>query len=170
VTRLWLWSLWGCGGALSQDEVAAFLDAHSSLLPDVEARLDEVETEARHGEGDGDYVFEGVMEGSTLWTGTVSISGTGTVEGEGTVLDYDLSLAYDEVTIEDVGMDGAADTVVSIVIEDGQVTIAYGVVGELDLSGSARGHATMDYSFSASSSQPLTYAGTVNGRDVSDLE
>lgn len=172
--RSWpLLVLGGCGD-LSGYERDQLLDDHVTMLADVEARLDLVETlippePTGHGKGDGDYAYEGVLEPSGAWTeGTVDVSGTGQSAGNGGLLTYDLRLTLDGVVREETTYDGAFAAQISIAIVDGEVSVSYVVDGDVACEGRVSGDADMDWTYAASSvdgGRPH-YQGTIDGRSV----
>ncbi len=163
----------GCG-EFSGAERDQLLSDHVTMLADVEARLETIETlippePTGHGKGDGDYAYEGVLDAGGAWTdGTVDVSGTGQSSNNGGILTYDLRLTYDGVVREETTYDGALSTQINIAIVDGDVSVSYVVHGPIACDGRVTGDADMDWSYAASSvdgGRPH-YLGTIDGKSV----
>lgn len=167
-----LLALFACGD-LSSGEIVSLLEANTRVVANIEARSETIETKLRHGQGDGDYTYEGVLEADGAWdAGAIAVSGSGSSSQGGTLLFYSFELDYDQVEVDGLVMDGPVDASIGVTIADGSVSVLYTVKGDLELSGDASGTASMDWSMNASSSvdqgQPR-YGGTVNGRDVARI-
>jgi hypothetical protein len=172
---LLLLALFACGN-LTDDEIEAVVDANTKVLANVEARAEQLETkvaERRHGQGDGDYTYDGSLEADGAWdSGVVALTGSGSSRQAQTILFYAWQLDYQEIDVDGLGMDGPVDATISITIAEGEVTVLYQVAGTLEVSGEATGSADMDWEMAADSStggQPV-YSGTINGKDLSHLD
>jgi hypothetical protein len=163
VILLWL----GCRD-MTDAEIGTFLDVNTRAVNAVQASADQIETLQRHGKGDGDYSYDGTLE-STAYDGTIDVVGTGSSAQGGTVLAWSLDLVYNDVSLEDITMNGPVHTTISIGIDNGQVTVGHVVRGPLEVEGAITGTADCAYSMSASSSHTAAYSGTVNGIDVAGI-
>jgi hypothetical protein len=175
-----LLALFACGN-LTDDQIEAVVDANTKVLANVEARAEQLETkvaERRHGQGDGDYTYDGSLEADGAWdSGVVALTGSGSSRQAQTILFYAWQLDYQEIEVDGLGMDraqgrGPVDATISITIAEGEVTVLYQVSGTLEVSGEATGSADMDWEMAADSStggQPV-YSGTINGKDLSKLD
>lgn len=172
--RSWpLVALAGCAD-LSGSERDQLLSDHVTMLADIEARLDTIETlipaePAGHGKGDGDYAYEGVLAAAGAWTeGTVDVSGTGQSSNNGGILTSDLRLVYDGVVREGTTYEGPLSAQISIAIVDGDVSVSYAVAGTLACEGDVTGDADLDWTYSASSTDGGRphYLGTIDGKPV----
>lgn len=165
----------GCG--LSRSDIDAILTAQTTIMADVEARSETIETlvpsqPAGHGRGDGDYVFDGVLDASAGgWdAGNISVSGTGTSASSGSVLGYQFHLVYNGVLVHGTTYDGPVDADLSVLISDGDVSVVDAITGTVTCAGDVTGDADMDWRMEASSTtggHPL-YTGTINGRKVGE--
>jgi hypothetical protein len=168
-------ALSGCGD-LSASEIRDAVDANLTVLADVETRIDTIETKvstARHGQGDGDYVYQGVLDPAGTWDGgTITVDGTGSSTFGGSILFSSLNLVLAGVDVDGVVLDGTLDVTIAVTITDGSVAITYDVHGDETISGSASGTADNAWSMSASGAEGGVphYSGTVNGKDLAKIE
>ncbi len=170
--------LFGCAD-LTDGEISALLDHNTAIVAGVESRLDAVETLVtpsspfRHGQGDGDYVFDGVLSADGSWdAGDVGVTGSGSSREGGSLLYSSLQLDYQDVEIDGATLTGPVDATVQIVIVDGEVEVFYGVIGVIEASGGVKGTADMRWTMTASSvegGRPV-YTGTIDGVDVATVE
>lgn len=174
-TRIPLLLLIGSGCSdLSDEEIDALLVDQLAIVSDLEARLDEIESlvEASpqgHGEGDGDYLYQGTISPGAAWSaGVIEVDGTGTAANNGTLLSADLRLTYVGVERSGTTYDGVVAVQTSIATGDGLAAISYVYDGELDAAGTVDGHAVLDYAYASSSSDGGAphYEGTIDGTDV----
>jgi hypothetical protein len=173
---MWWWVLAGCG-ELTRPEIEDLVDDDTRILADVEARLDGIETlvqpTLRHGQGDGDYVYQGVLEAESGWdAGTVTVDGSGSSREQNAIQFSALDLTFDGVVLHDTTYDGTTHATIGVTVIGGRVSVSYKVTGTLSADGAVTGTAEMDWSMDAASDendgQP-TYDGTVNGRDLSRI-
>lgn len=165
----------GCG--FSRADIDAILDANATIVADVEARTETIETllpsdPAGHGRGDGEYAFDGVLDASAGgWeSGEVTVSGTGSSASSGSILLYQLHLVYDRVLVDGTTYDGDVDADLSVLISNGDVTVVDAITGTVTCAGDVTGDADMDWRMEASSTtggQPH-YTGTISGRKVGE--
>ena len=166
-------------GEISRSETEDLLDANVAILGDIDTRLDTIETKLPeaaallpHGQGDGDYEYDGVLDASGTWSGgTITILGTGSSRQGGSIVTSQLHLVMEGVDVDGVVIDGEADAALSLTIQSGVVAVQYDLVGTEECSGRVTGTADLDFTMSANGATggAPTYTGTVNGRDVSKL-
>jgi hypothetical protein len=178
----------GCGD-LTNGEISQVLDDSTRVLADVEARLNSIETlvqpatpasTLRHGQGDGDYVFEGTYDADDVgWaSGTVAVCGSGTSRQQGAIQFETLDLVWDGVVVHETTYDGETTAAIGVSIVPGGegspsvITVSYDVTGGLDASGPVTGHADMDWTMNASTAEggDHLYDGTINGKDVGRIK
>lgn len=164
--------LLGCS-EISDKEASALVVANDAILPEVQARVDGIETlvsSARHGQGDGTYAVNGAVEPLTdRWTGSVEVAGTGLQQNGGTDVAYTLELTYVGVESAGVAYDGTFDVTFSSHYDDDISTFSYEIDGALALSGEGEGVAVMRYSMYAETGfDGFQHDGTVGGRPVDD--
>jgi len=168
----------GCSD-LTDAEMRDLLDHQTAIVAGVESRLDSIETlivpgsPFRHGQGDGDYVFDGVLDADGSWdSGEIVVTGSGSSREGGSLQYSSLALDHGEVQIDGAVLDGMVNATVQITIANGEVDVFYGVEGVLEASHGVSGTADMEWTMNASSvegGRPV-YSGTINGRDVSTLK
>ncbi len=161
----------GCG--LSNDEIGRFLVVNTEIVNGVQQGLQPIEKKTailpfRHGQGDGSYAYDGTVDGpgGQDWSGSVDVSGTGTEAGGGTILEYNLTLDLHAATMNDVTLDGTETVTLQFQVEGDVVRAVDTAKGDVDVSGAATGHARLDVESFAATDTPITFQGTVNGRDV----
>ena len=161
--------LTACG--LSDDAIGRFLVVNTEIVNGVQQGLQPLEKKTailpwRHGQGDGSYAYDGTVTGSGGWSGTVDVTGTGTAAGGGTILLYDLTLRLHAATVDDLTLDGSEAVSLQFQVEGDVVRAVDAYDGDLDVSGAASGRATCAYGSFGATDTPLTFQGTVNGRDL----
>lgn len=160
----------GCA-EISRSDAERILDDNVSILAEVHARLEGIETlvPTRHGSGDGDYVFDGPLYamGANFTDGDIRVLGTGSSSRDGGLLVSELQLTYTGVLRRGARYDGSLAAALIVDAAD-EVEVIYAVDGRLDATGDLELTADMDWTYRASSSDGgvPNYAGEINGRDL----
>jgi hypothetical protein len=176
-----LTTLAACGGGLSDEEIGSVFAAQYVVSQDVAT---EVGTEvAAAGQTGKDFEFEGdaaswtltgELEGKgVMWSGVIGVDGSGSYSD--TTSDFDLALSYEDVeaTGHDAVLNGDLDQGWSVSYEGQNYHAQYDMVGDLKVSGGIKGRAKIDFSMTidyADGQFTYEYDGTINGRDVADIQ
>jgi hypothetical protein len=174
-------TLAACGGGLSDEEVAEVFAAQGVVSTDVAS---EVSTEvAQTGLTGKDLDFAGNykewsitgdLEGQGIvWDGVIGVDGSGT--NSETTSDFDLSLSYEDVEAvgHDAVLNGDLDQGWTVTYDSQNYHAEYDMVGDLKVSGGISGKAKIDFSMTLDYTDgqfSYEYDGTINGRDVNDLQ
>ena len=175
-------TLAACGGGLSDEEIAEVFAAQGLVSSDVAA---EVSTEIQQGgitgkdlDFGGNYqswTLSGELEGQgIIWDGVIGVDGSGSMTE--TTQEFDLALTYEDVQAvgHDATLNGDLDQGWTLTSEGQTYHADYDMVGDLKVSGGINGRAKIDFSmtmdYDPASGLTYSYEGTINGRDVNELQ
>jgi hypothetical protein len=174
-------TLAACGGGLSDEEIAEVFAAQGVVSTDVAT---EVATEIQAGgitgkdlEFAGNYqswTLSGDLEGKGIvWDGVIGIDGSGSMTD--TTEEFDLGLTYEDVQAvgHDAVLNGDLDQGWTVTSEGQDYHADYDMVGDLKVTGGISGRAKIDFSMTldyADGQFTYEYEGTINGKDVNDMQ
>lgn len=160
-------ALFGCGP--SPEALGELRDDHLRLVSEVRARLESLERPVtRHAGGDGEYAYDGHIDGLGWWSGRVDVEGTALVTGGGTVEAYTLDLVYTDVSLGDVELDGDVQAAIDIAASGLGIVFSYELIGDLRVRGAWSGEVTFDHTFT-SDADGQRWSGTFAGEDAAAL-
>ena len=167
--RLLLPLLAACG--LTHADLRDVVEAHDDIVSGTHAQLELIEEPldgARHGSGDGRYIYDGELVPAGLWdAGTVTVTGDGVIDGVTEA--FELALVYDGVRADGIVFDGEMALTLVVIEDAGWLTVDYDAVGTVAVSEGARGDVALDVHKHASS-HPADpgdwWSGTANGVSV----
>ncbi len=175
-----LGTLIGCGGKLSEDEAQDVFTGTMLVVGDVQTQVGgslSGSAAAKDLTVDGsadDASLSGTIEGSGIWTGTVTVDGSASYSSED--WSYALSLGFEDVhtASPDLTLNGAVDTAMSGSTSGGAYHYEYALSGALDVSGDANGSADFDFEVvvdvdPTSGSYSYEASGDISGYDVSGM-
>jgi hypothetical protein len=174
-------TLAACGGGLSDEEIAEVFAAQGVVSTDVAS---EVATDIQAGgitgkglEFAGNYqswTLSGDLEGKGIvWDGVIGIDGNGSMTD--TTEEFDLGLTYEDVQAvgHDAVLNGDLDQGWTVTSEGQNYHADYDMVGDLKVTGGISGRAKIDFSMTldyADGQFTYEYDGTINGKDVNDMQ
>ena len=175
-------TLAACGGGLSDEEIAEVFAAQGLVSSDVAT---EVSTGIQEGgitgkglEFSGNYqswTLSGDLEGKgVIWDGVIGVDGNGSMTD--TTQEFDLGLTYEDVQAvgHDAVLNGDLDQGWTLTSEGQTYHAEYDMVGDLKVSGGIKGRAKIDFSmtldYDPATGFTYEYEGTINGRDVNELQ
>jgi hypothetical protein len=174
-------TLAACGGGLSDEEVAEVFAAQYAVSTDVATEVSaEVAAVGQTGKGlefKGNYAswtLLGEIEGQGMrWSGVIGVDGSGS--NSDTTSDFDLALTYEDVEASghDAILNGDLDQGWTVTYEGQNYHAEYDMVGDLRVSGGIKGRAKIDFSMIldyANGQFTYEYEGTINGKDVNDMQ
>ena len=174
-------TLAACGGGLSDEEIAEVFAAQGLVSSDVATEVStEVAQTGLTGKGldfSGNYEtwsISGEIEGQgIIWDGVIGVDGSGS--NSETTSDFDLGLTYEDVQAvgHDAVLNGDLDQGWTVTTEGQNYHAEYDMVGDLKVSGGIKGRAKIDFSMIldyADGQFTYEYEGTINGRDVNELQ
>jgi hypothetical protein len=174
-------TLAACGGGLSDEEIAEVFAAQYTVSQDVSTEVtNEVAATGLTGKGlefAGNYAswtMTGEIEGQGVrWSGVIGVDGSGS--NSDTTSDFDLALTYEDVEAvgHDAVLNGDIDQGWTLSYEGQNYHAEYDMVGDLRVTGGITGRAKIDFSMIldyADGQFTYEYEGTINGRDVNDMQ
>jgi hypothetical protein len=177
-------TLAACGGGLSDEEIQEVFAAQYAVSQDVATEVgnevaQSVQTPGKGFEFSGDessWTLTGDLEGKGLvWSGVIGVDGAGS--STDTSYDFDLGLTYEDVEAvgHDATLNGDLDQGWTMTYEEQNTHAEYDMVGDLKVTGGITGRAKIDFSMTmdydaATGELTYEYEGTINGKDVNDMQ
>ena len=174
-------TLAACGGGLSDEEIAEVFAAQGAVSTDVATEVStDIQEQGFTGKDldfSGNYqnwTLSGDLEGQGIvWDGVIGVDGSGSMTD--TTSDFDLGLTYEDVEAvgHDAVLNGDVDQGWTVTTEGQNYHAEYDMVGDLKVSGSISGKAKIDFTMTldyADGQFSYEYEGTINGKDVNDLQ
>ena len=173
-------TLAACGGGLSDEEIAEVFAAQGVVSTDVATEVStgiQDQGFAKGIEFAGNYSswsISGDIEGKgVVWDGVIGVDGSGS--NSETTSEFDLGLTYEDVEAvgHDAILNGDLDQGWTVTTEGQNYHAQYDMVGDLKVSGGIKGRAKIDFSMTldyADGQFTYEYEGTINGRDVNELQ
>ena len=175
-----LGTLIGCGGKLSEDEAQDVFTGTMLVVGDVQTQVGVSLGGSAGAKGltvDGsadDATLSGTLEGSGVWTGTITVDGSASYAPDD--WSYALSLGFEDVHTDspDLTLNGTVDTAMSGSTSGGAYHYEYALSGSLDVTGDATGNADFDFEVvvdldPANGSYSYEASGDISGHDVSGM-